>query len=510
MKLAALAEDLPVVQIIGDPQIGITGLAYDSRRVTPGGLFFCVPGLKADGHEFAPQAAAAGAVALVCERPLESPLPQLVVPSVRRALALLAAGFFGHPTQELRVCGITGTNGKTTSAHLLSSILAVAGLRPALLGTVVNRIAGVETPVKLTTAESLDLQAMFRQMVDAGDLSCVMEVSSHALALERTAGIDFDAVMFTNLTRDHLDFHRDVDDYYAAKRRLFLPDGSRQPHAVAVVNLGDEHGRRLAAECAPAYGDDLWTYLVEGDAASAVAATVRISELELAADGCSFVLTCERLGLRLPLELPIPARFNVANAAAAAAAALATGVAAQDVRRGLAAAHGVPGRVEPVRCGQPFVVLVDYAHTPDSLENILRAARDLAAERVICVFGCGGDRDRGKRPLMGAAAAALADLAVITSDNPRSEDPLAIIDEIRAGISGSTTTEVVVEPDRRAAIGLAVARAADGDVVVIAGKGHETYQILGERTISFDDREAACTALHDRGWTDAAAAAPEA
>jgi UDP-N-acetylmuramoyl-L-alanyl-D-glutamate--2,6-diaminopimelate ligase len=315
--------------------------------------------------------------------------------------------------------------------------------------------------------------------------------------------------MFTNLTRDHLDFHRDVDDYYAAKRRLFLPEESRQPHAVAVVNLGDDHGRRLAAECAPAYGDDLWTCLVEGDEATAVAATVRAGELELAADGCSFVLTCERLGLRLPLEMPIPARFNVANATAAAAGALAMGVAAQDVRRGLAAAHGVPGRVEPVRCGQPFVVLVDYAHTPDSLENILRAARDLAAGRVICVFGCGGDRDRGKRPLMGAAAAALADLAVITSDNPRSEDPLTIIAEIRGGISGSTTTEVIVESDRRAAIGLALARAADGDVVVIAGKGHETYQILGARTITFDDREAARSALRDRGWTDASAAAPE-
>ena len=509
MKLAALAEDLPVVQIIGDPQIDITALAYDSRRVTPGGLFFCVPGLKTDGHGFAPQAAAAGAVALVCERPLESPLTQLVVPSVRRALALLAAGFFGHPTRELRVCGVTGTNGKTTSAHLLSSMLAVAGLRPALLGTVVNRIAGVETPVKLTTAESLDLQAMFRQMVDAGDLSCVMEASSHALALERTAGIDFDAVMFTNLTRDHLDFHRDVGDYYAAKRRLFLPDESRQPQAVAIVNLGDEHGRRLAAECAPAYGDDLWTYLVDGDEPSGMEATVRVDELELGAEGCAFVLTCERLGLRLPLELPIPARFNVANATAAAATALATGVAAQDVRRGLAAAHGVPGRVEPVRCGQPFAVLVDYAHTPDSLENILRAARDLAAGRVICVFGCGGDRDRGKRPLMGAAAAALADLAVITSDNPRHEDPLTIIAEIRGGISGSTTADVIVEPDRRAAIGLAVSRAVDGDVVVIAGKGHETYQILGERTIAFDDREVARTALHDRGWTDAPAA-PEA
>jgi UDP-N-acetylmuramoyl-L-alanyl-D-glutamate--2,6-diaminopimelate ligase len=508
MKLAALAEGLPAVQIVGDPQTDITSLAYDSRRVVPGGLFFCVPGLKADGHLFAPQAEAAGAVALVCERVLPSPLPQLVVPSARRALALLAAGFFGRPTAALRVCGITGTNGKTTSAHLLSSILDVAGLHPALLGTVVNRVAGVESPTTLTTAESLDLQAMFRRMADAGDLSCVMEVSSHALALDRTAGIEFDAVVFTNLTRDHLDFHRDVDEYFAAKRRLFLPEESRQPQAMAVVNLGDEHGRRLAGECAPAYGDDLWTYAVD-DHPSSSAATVRADRLELTADSCAFVLVCERLGLCLPLELQIPARFNVANATAAAAAALAMGVAADDVRRGLAAAHGVPGRVEPVRCGQPFAVLVDYAHTPDSLENILRAVRDVTAGRLICVFGCGGDRDRGKRPLMGAAAASLADLAVITSDNPRSEDPLAIITEIRTGIAGPTTAAVVVEPDRRAAIGLAVARAAEGDAVVIAGKGHETYQILGERTISFDDREVARAALRERGWSGVAAAEPE-
>jgi UDP-N-acetylmuramoyl-L-alanyl-D-glutamate--2,6-diaminopimelate ligase len=328
-----------------------------------------------------------------------------------------------------------------------------------------------------------------------------MEASSHALALDRTAAIDFDAVLFTNLTRDHLDFHRDVDDYFAAKRRLFLVDGARRPHAVACVNVGDTYGRRLAADCAAAYGDDLWTYAGgEDDGMDAPPADVRARGLRLDSDRSSFRLECRRLGLTEAIELPVPARFNVDNALAAATAALATGIGAGAVSRGFAGAAGVPGRVEPVRAGQPFAVLVDYAHTPDSLANVLAAARALASGRLICVFGCGGDRDRGKRPMMGAVAADLADLAVVTSDNPRSEDPAAIIAEIVAGIPAGAHADVDVVADRAAAIIRAVTAAGPGDVVVIAGKGHETYQILPQGTIDFDDREVARRALEELGW----------
>jgi UDP-N-acetylmuramoyl-L-alanyl-D-glutamate--2,6-diaminopimelate ligase len=505
MKLADLAAGLPSVQIIGDPDLEISSLACHTRDAAPGGLFFCLPGARADGHDFAPQAIAAGVAALVVERALDLDVAQAVVPQARTAMAAMAAAFYGFPTRDLAVYAVTGTNGKTTTAHLLSSLLAAAGRRPALLGTVVNRIAGVERPVTLTTAESLDLQAMFRRMVAGGDDSVVMEASSHALALDRTAAIDFDAVVFTNLTRDHLDFHRDVDDYFAAKRRLFLVDGARQPQAVACVNVGDGYGRRLAAECGAAYGDDLWTYATDADGETDMSPPdVRARDLRLGSDRSSFLLECRRLGLTQAVELPVPARFNVDNALAAATAALATGVGAVDVARGLAGADGVPGRVEPVRAGQPFAVLVDYAHTPDSLANVLAAARGVASGRLICVFGCGGDRDRGKRPMMGAVAADLADLAVVTSDNPRSEDPDAIIAEIVAGIPAAARAEIDVVGDRAAAITKAVSAAGPGDVVVIAGKGHETYQILPHGTIDFDDREVARRALETLGWGAAA------
>ncbi len=506
MKVAALAAGLDHPRIVGDPDREIVSLACHTRDAGPGALFFCVPGLTADGHDFATQAVAAGAAALVCERELAVPVTQVVVDSARRAMALMSARFYGEPTRSLRVAAVTGTNGKTTTAHLMASILVAAGRRPALLGTVVNRIGGVERPTQLTTAESCDLQRMFREMVDAGDDSVAMEASSHALALDRTAGIDFDAVLFTNLTRDHLDFHPSLEDYFLAKRRLFLPDERRQPHAAAVVNAGDEAGRRLIDDCRPAYGDDLWTFALDGDTGAGDAAAVA-GEIELRPDASSFTFACRRLGLWERVDVPVPGRFNVANATGAALTMLALGLPFEAVRRGLAATGGVPGRMEAVRAGQPFAVLVDYAHTPDSLENVLRAARGVAAGRLLCVFGCGGDRDRGKRPLMGALAAALADVAVVTSDNPRREDPDAIIDEIVAGIPAAAAAEVVVEPDRRAAIGLAVGRAAAGDVVVLAGKGHEDYQILGSERVHFDDREVAREALAALGFARPAEAA---
>ena len=501
MNVAALAAGLDHGRIDGDPDVEIGSLACNTRDVASGSLFFCIPGLRADGHDFASQAVAAGAVALVCERALALPVTQVLVPRARHAMALMSARFYGDPTRELRVAAVTGTNGKTTTAHLLAEILAAAGLRPALLGTVVNRIAGVERDAGLTTAESTDLQRMFREMVDGGDKSCVMEASSHALALERTTGIVFESMIFTNLTRDHLDFHPTFDDYFAAKRSLFLPDERRRPGATAVVNSGDEYGRRLIDDCREAYGADLWTFALEGDARDGRGdVDCAAVDLALTAARSAFTLVSPRLDLREALQIAAPARFNVANALAAATAALAMGLPFEAVREGLSGAAGVPGRVEPVRCGQPFSVLVDYSHTPDSLENVLRAVRAVTAGRLLAVFGCGGDRDRGKRPLMGAVAAGLADVAVLTSDNPRGEDPLAIIAEVLSGISGDDRGHVVVEPDRRAAIRLALREARAGDALVIAGKGHESYQILGAETIHFDDREVASDELAALGF----------
>jgi UDP-N-acetylmuramoyl-L-alanyl-D-glutamate--2,6-diaminopimelate ligase len=496
MELPELVSEVAAAAVRGDPGVEIRRLAFHTRDVADGTLFFCIPGLKTDGHGFAAAAVSAGAAALVCERDTGQPVTQVLVPSVRRALALMAARWYDHPSRALQVVGVTGTNGKTTTTHLVAGIEQAAGRRCGLLGTVVNRIAGVDHDVQLTTAESLDLQRMFREMADGGDQACALEISSHALALDRSAGIDFDAVVFTNLTRDHLDFHADLEDYFAAKRRLFLPDEARNGRAVAVVNVGDEFGRRLAAECRGSYGDGLWTFAVDDTSGAeagpgAPAADVLATDLRLDADTSAFTLHAPRLALELPITLRLAARFNVENALAAATTALALGLPPDAVRDGLAAAEGVPGRFQAVRAGQPFSVVVDYSHTPDSLENALRAARAVSAGRVLVVFGCGGDRDRGKRPLMGEIGARLADEAVVTSDNPRSEDPQAIIDEIVAGVPAELCTHVAVEPDRRAAIALALGAARPGDVVVIAGKGHEQGQKIGDRVIPFDDRAVA-------------------
>ncbi len=479
----------------GDPSTEIQGLAYHTRDVAGGTLFFCVPGLKVDGHRFAAEAVAGGAAALVCEHDTGQAAAQVIVPSVRLAMALMAARWYGAPSHELRVVGITGTNGKTTTAHLVAGICAAAGEPAGLLGTVVNRIGGRDRAVKLTTAEALDLQRMFREMVSAGDLACALEISSHALALERAAGIEFDAVVFSNLTRDHLDFHADLDDYFSAKRRLFLPAETRNGAARAIVNVGDEFGLRLASDCRLAYGDDLWTYAVAGSAEGAAgrgaAADALAHDLELRAGSSAFTLSVPRLGVEQRVELRLAARFNVENALAAATTCLALGLPLAAVVDGLAVAEGVPGRFEAVRAGQPFGVIVDYSHTPDSLENALRAARAVTGGRVLVVFGCGGDRDRGKRPLMGEIAVRLADRAVVTSDNPRGEEPLAIIAEILSGVPAALAGAVTAEPDRRTAIRMALTQARPGDTVVIAGKGHEQGQIVGDRRLPFDDRQVA-------------------
>lgn len=458
--------------------VDVTDLAYDARRVTPGALFACVPGLKVDGHDFAPEAVARGASALIVERELALPVPQLVVQDSRTAMALAADAFFGRPTRELAVLGVTGTNGKTTTAFLLFSILAAARRRPGLLGTVESRIGGERRAVTRTTPEAIDLQRMFREMLEAGDRSCAMEASSHASELKRLVGVRFAALVFTNLTQDHLDFHGTMEAYFDAKRRLFVEPDPEGRRPAAAVNVGDSYGQRLVDELR-SLGESPLTFGLEAGA------DVRADELELAATGARFTAS------DLDVSTRLRGRFNVENVLGAIAAARLLGLDQEAIVTGIEHVAGVPGRFEPVDEGQDFTVLVDYAHTPGALANVLAEARAITAGRLICVFGCGGDRDRGKRRLMGEAAARFADVVIVTSDNPRSEDPLAIIDEILAG----ARPDGEVEPDRALAIARAFETAEAGDVVVIAGKGHEPGQEFADRTIPFDDREVAREAL---------------
>ncbi|MEX2106301.1 MAG: UDP-N-acetylmuramoyl-L-alanyl-D-glutamate--2,6-diaminopimelate ligase [Solirubrobacterales bacterium] len=475
-ELVAGAELSGEARIVGDGSAEISDLAYDSRKVKPGTLFFCVRGQKVDGHDFAPRVVEAGAAALVVERELGLDLPQVVVADARAAMAALAARFWGDPTSELRVVGVTGTNGKTTTAFLVRETLEAAGIRCGLLGTVKQVVAGVEEEVVRTTPEAIDLQATFRRMLDGGDRACVMEVSSHAMTLHRADAIHFEVALFTNLTQDHLDFHADMEDYFLAKRKLF-----ETGPGTAIVNVDDPYGRRLAEEF------DCITFSAEG------------AEADYSARDASFDAGGARFTVgEIAVRTGLPGHFNVANALGAFAAAAALGVEAEVAAAGLAAAARVPGRFEPIDEGQGFSVLVDYAHTPDSLENVLRAARRLTEGRLIAVFGAGGDRDRDKRPKMGRAAAQLADLAIVTSDNPRSEEPEAIVGEVVAGAEGAA--ELEVEVDRRAAIALALARAHPGDTVVIAGKGHEQGQEFEcGRKVPFDDREVAREELRKLG-----------
>jgi UDP-N-acetylmuramoyl-L-alanyl-D-glutamate--2,6-diaminopimelate ligase len=473
IELERLSQAVHAERTVNPASVTVTDLAYDARRVEPGGLFVCVPGLRADGHDFAPQAVANGASALIVERPLDLAVPQLVVRDAREAMALAADALFEHPTRELEVVGVTGTNGKTTTAFLLFSILAAAGRRPGLLGTIENRIGGERRAASRTTAEAIDLQRTLREMLDAGDRSCAMEATSHGSALKRLLGVRFRALVFTNLSQDHLDFHSTMEEYFDAKRRLFVEpdvDGNRPP---AAINVGDPHGRRLADELR-ALGETPVEFSI-GEA----------EDVEITATGSSFRV------YGLDLRTRLRGRFNVENVLGAVSASRLLGIPDDAVAAGVEQLAGVPGRFEAVDEGQPFAVLVDYSHTPEALESILTEARQLAEERLVCVFGCGGDRDRAKRPLMGAIATRLADHVVVTSDNPRSEEPGAIIAEILHGIQGP----VDVEPDRAAAIARALAEAGEGDVVVIAGKGHEQGQEFADRTIPFDDREVAREAL---------------
>ena len=453
MDLERLVTALEPSQVLGGPAVEVRDLAYDARAVTPGALFFAVPGEHADGHDFAGAAVEAGAVALVVQRELALPVPQVVVADSRAAMAPAADVFFGEPTRELEVVGVTGTSGKTTTSFLLFAILAAAGRRPGLLGTVEARVGGERRGVVRTTPEAIDLQRLFREMLDAGDQSCAMEASSHASVLHRLDRVRFAVLVFTNLSHDHLDFHGDLESYFEAKRRLFFAE----PQPIAVVNVGDEHGRRLAQEL-----PDAITF--SADDARALAG----------------------------IDLRLRGRFNVENAVGALCAARALGIGDAAIRRGLESVRSVPGRFESVDVGQPFHVIVDYAHKPDALANVLRAARELAdGKRVICVLGAGGDRDRAKRAPMGRLASELADVAIVTTDNPRSEDPAAIAAQILSGAKGAARVEL----DRAAAIAHAIGLAQPGDVVVIAGKGAEQGQEFADRTVPFDDREAAKEAL---------------
>jgi len=463
------------------PPVEVTALAYDNRSVTRGTVFFCVRGFTRDGHDFAADAVARGAAALVVDHPLALGVPEILVGDVRAAMAPAAARLHGDPTAALRTIGVTGTNGKTTTAYLVRALLEAAGEQTGLLGTVTSIVGGAEREVSRTTPEAIDLQATFAAMRDGGDSHCVMEVSSHALALGRADAIHWAAAIFTNLTQDHLDFHPTMEDYFTAKRRLFA-DGRPQ---VAVVNVDDPYGARLAAELRGVVPSLVRVGIDSADA------DLRATDVASAFTGSTFVAG------GLQLRSPLPGRFNVMNVLGAVAAARALGVDDATIVAALPEAGRVPGRFEPVDEGQEFAVLVDYAHTPDSLENVLRAARPLTAGRLLCVFGCGGDRDRGKRPQMGQISARLADHTIVTSDNPRSEDPRAIVGEILAGIDDRGSTEAIV--DRHAAIERAVERAGVGDVVVIAGKGHEQGQEFERgRKLPFDDVTVAREALRAR------------
>ncbi|MDP2182482.1 MAG: UDP-N-acetylmuramoyl-L-alanyl-D-glutamate--2,6-diaminopimelate ligase [Actinomycetota bacterium] len=456
--------------------IGVSGIAYRSDRVGDGDVFFCIPGFAHDGHDFAADAVARGAAALVVERLVDvaGDVPQVRVPDTRRALALGSAHLHGDPSGRMDVVGVTGTNGKTTTTYLVDSILRASGRVTGVIGTVETRIGGRRLAAARTTPESADLQALLSEMAEEGVSAVAMEVSSHAIDLCRVDGVHFAVAAFTNLTQDHLDYHQTIEEYWSVKKRLFTD----MPVRYRVVNIDDPLGAGLAAEL-----DEVLTVSIGG-----LEADVLADDVTLSAEGVRFRLVTPS-GVA-DISLPLTGDYNVSNAAVAAGCAHVLGVDIETIARGLGDAHQVPGRLERIEEGQPFAVYVDYAHTPDSLAKAIAAVREVTTGRVLVVFGCGGDRDPEKRPMMGAAVSEGADHAIITSDNPRSEDPVGIVLQIEDGMRGGSAS-YEVELDRRRAISHALTQAVCGDSVLIAGKGHEDYQILADRTIHFDDREVA-------------------
>ena len=478
MELDALIRALAPGDVIGRRDVEILDLAYDTRALREGTLFFCVPGATHDGHDLADDAVAAGAVALVVERPLAVAVPQLLVESVRASMAVAADEFFGKPTERLAVVGVTGTSGKTTTTYLLRSILQADGRTTGMVGTVEWLVGGTTREAPHTTPEAIDLQRLFREMLDAGDDAAAIEASSHGSHYRRLDRVRFDALCFTNLGQEHLDLHGDMEEYFQAKRRLFT--GLTPPPAA--VNVGDPHGRRLADELRGAHRAPLVTFGLRPEA------EVRADGLELGPRGSSF--TAAGIGI----ETALLGIFNVENVLAAVAAATLLDVEDEAIAEGVRSVRGVPGRFEPVDEGQGFAVVVDYAHKPDALAAALQASRRLGDRRLTVVFGAGGDRDRTKRAEMGRVAQELADRVIVTNDNPRSEEPIAIVEEILQGAG----TDVEVDLDRRSAIETAIEGAEEGDVVLIAGKGHEQGQEIAGVTHPFDDRDVARAALRRR------------
>ncbi|MEJ7726469.1 MAG: UDP-N-acetylmuramoyl-L-alanyl-D-glutamate--2,6-diaminopimelate ligase [Actinomycetes bacterium] len=493
MRLTDLIDAIPAKEVLGDAATDITGLAYDNRLAVPGTLFFCVRGHVADGHEFAGAAVDAGASALVVERALDLPVAQVCVDDTRAAMPPLAARFQGDPTAELAVAGITGTNGKTTTAYLLEAGLRAAGFETGLIGTIETRVGGLAIPSERTTPEATDLHALLATMVERGVGALAMEVSSHALALGRVNGVVFDVAMFTNLGSDHLDFHAGPAEYFRAKALLFTPAHSR----AAVVNLDDPYGRRLA----DAPNVPTTTYAGSGDPA----ADWRAEDVVTGPEGSTFTAVGPG-GVGVPCTVWLPGRFNVDNALGALATLVTAGVRADVAADGLAGCRGVPGRVERVEAGQPFLALVDYAHTPEAVQTLLEAVRPLVPGRLVVVIGCGGDRDRAKRSTIGAAAARGSDVLVVTDDNPRTEDPAAIRAAVLEGartVDAAHRADVVEVGGRAAAVAAAVALAGPGDGVVVAGKGHEQGQEIAGTVLPFDDRTVLRAAIEGRSGESA-------
>jgi UDP-N-acetylmuramoyl-L-alanyl-D-glutamate--2,6-diaminopimelate ligase len=484
MKLSNLLTGINA-DIRGNPDVEITGLAYDSRQTKAGDLFFCIRGFRANGHSFAIQALTRGAVAFVVEEwlPLVN-ATQVRVANSRAALADISCNFYNHPTRKLKLIGVTGTNGKTTTTFLIESILRVARFKPGLIGTVEYHIDNAVLPVERTTPESLDLQTLFKQMVDEGVEAVVMEVSSHAIDLGRTKGCAFDGLVFTTMGRDHLDYHGSMDNYFSTKAQLFW-----ESNAPAVINLDDQYGLRLFSQ------------VKQKKLGFAIS---RREKADVYADLIDYDIKGSNFTLHSPIgainiTLKLPGFFNIYNALAAASVAIFLEIPLATVKAGIERVTSVPGRFERIDEGQDFTVIVDYAHTPDALRTVISTARKLTKGNVIVVFGCGGDRDKGKRPLMGKVAAELSDFSIVTSDNPRSEDPASIIKEIEVGMVGRPGIDYELIINRKLAIKKAFRKANRGDIVIIAGKGHETIQEFADKTVQFDDRKVARKLLRELG-----------
>jgi UDP-N-acetylmuramoyl-L-alanyl-D-glutamate--2,6-diaminopimelate ligase len=490
LKLSVLFEGVETLAGVADSGLDIRQVACDSRKVQPRALFFALHGAKADGNAFIREAVSRGAVAIASEDAPPAAMPSSVawirVREARKAMAAAAANFFAHPTQALKLVAVTGTNGKTTTTSLVDAILKASGAKTGLFGTIAYHTPRGDYAAPNTTPESVDLQGFFAEIRDSQGRYAVLEASSHALTMDRLWGCHFAAAVFTNLTREHMDYHKNFEDYFAAKRRLFEGTGAGAPD-VAVVNSDDEYGKRLAGLAKNAV-----TYGLES------AAHLTTKKFQLTFSGVSFA--AQTPNGKVQVDSPLVGRINVYNILAAIGAAQALGVSNEVIETGIRTLKNVSGRFQPIDLGQPFLVVVDYAHTDDALENLIRTARELNPKgRIITLFGCGGLKDRTKRPVMGEVSGRLSDLTILSNDNPKTEDPLKIINDIVVGLQ-KTSGKYTIEPDREKAIGLALDEARAGDIVLLAGKGHENYQILADRTLEFDDREVARRALQERGY----------